>query len=98
MKILEVCDGIWDDTIEEAKQVWARTGNKIVRKFRCTSGYRAGRVVADPKQCSAPINMKKRMNFKKTKAKLGGKMARKARRTKRINPVSIKLKKLNRKR
>lgn len=81
--------------ITEAKQVWAKSGNKIVKKFRCTSGYRKGRIVSNPKQCNAPINIKKRQNFKKTKASLGGKMSRRASRTKRINPISIRLRKLN---
>ena len=35
--------------ITETKLVWARSGkNKLVRKFRCVAGKRAGRVVADP--------------------------------------------------
>ena len=61
-------------------------------------GPRKGRVVSKPAQCNAPINMKSRMNMKKTRARVGGKMARRARRTKRNNPTSQRLKRLNRRR
>lgn len=84
------------EPIVEAQLVWARKGNKLTRKFRCAVGQRAGRVVADPSQCSAPIDIKKRMNLKKTKAKMGARMARKAQKTKKFNPASKALKRLNR--
>lgn len=77
------------------KQVWAKSGQKIVRKYRCTSGNRQGRVVKSAAQCFSPIDMKKRLTFKKTKAKLGSKMIRKARKTKRLNPQSKKVRALN---
>jgi hypothetical protein len=47
-------------------------------------------------QCFAAPDIKKRMNMKKTKARLGGKMARKARKTKRTNPASKRVQSLNR--
>jgi len=84
------------EPVVEAQLVWARKGNKLTRKFRCAVGQRAGRVVADPSQCSAPIDIKKRMNLKKTKAKMGARMARKAQKTKKFNPASKALKRLNR--
>jgi hypothetical protein len=85
-----------EEPVMEAQLVWARKGNKLTRKFRCAVGQRAGRVVADPSQCSAPIDIKKRMNLKKTKAKMGARMARKAQKTKKFNPASKALKRLNR--
>jgi len=85
-----------DDNITEARMVWRRMGNKIKRAVRCTSGKRAGRVVANPSQCGAPIDIKKRMTLKRTKAKMGKRMIRKARRTKRFNPAAKRLKSLNR--
>mgnify|MGYP000311689545 FL=1 len=87
---------ISEEPVMEAQLVWARKGNKLTRKFRCEVGQRAGRVVADPSQCSAPIDIKKRMNLKKTKAKMGARMARKAQKTKKFNPASKALKRLNR--
>jgi len=82
-------------TITEARMVWRKSGNKLVRAVRCTSGRRKGRVVSTASQCSAPVDMKKRMTLKKTKAKFGKRLARKARRTKRINPTSKRLRRLN---
>ncbi len=82
--------------IAESRIVWARKGNKISRKFRCSSGPRAGRVVNDPSKCSSPINLKKRMTLRKTKAAKGNRMARKAKRTKRLNPMSKRVQRLNR--
>ena len=89
-------DEFVDEEIVEARMVWRRMGNKIKRAVRCTSGRRAGRVVANPSQCSAPVDIKKRMTLKRTKAKLGKRMIRKARRTKRFNPTAKRLKQLNR--
>ena len=92
MRIVEV------EEVMEAKMVWAKRGSKIVRKVRCTSGPRKGRMVSNAGQCSKPINLKKRMTLKKTRAKMGRRMARKAARTKRRNPVSKRVAKLNRRR
>jgi len=39
--------------------------------------------------------MKKRFQLKKTKARLGSKMARKAKKTKRFNPASKRVRALN---
>ena len=77
------------------KQVWAKRGQSVVRKYRCTSGNRKGRVVAQVSQCFKAPDIKKRITLKKTKARLGPRMARKARRTKRMNPVSRRVATLN---
>ena len=45
--------------VMEAKMVWAKRGNKIVRKVRCTSGPRKGRLVSNSGQCSKAINQRK---------------------------------------
>ena len=87
-----------EEILPEAAPVWARRQGKLRRMFRCASGRRKGRVVASPAQCFAPIDVKKRQTMRRTKAKYGQRMARKARRTKRIDPVSKKLRSLNRKR
>ena len=80
------------------KQIWGRRGKKLVRKYRCTMGGRKGRIVATPSQCFASPNVKAKMTMKRTRARLGTRMARKARRTKRINPASVALKRLNKRR
>lgn len=79
----------------EEKRVWARSGKKLVRKYRCTGGRRHGRIVAKIAQCFAAPDMKKKFTLKKTKARVGGRMTRKARRTKRVNPVSRRVQALN---
>ena len=89
------------DPIEEELdegQTWARSGKKVVRKYRCSSGPRKNRIVAKMQQCFAAPDVKKRMQFKKVKARLGGRLARKEKRTKRINPASRRVQALNRKR
>jgi len=92
MRIVEV------EGVMEAKMVWAKRGSKIVRKVRCTSGPRKGRMVSNAGQCSKPINLKKRMTLKKTRAKMGKRMARRAARTKRRSPISKRVARLNRRR
>ena len=89
-------DEIVEEEIFEARMVWRKMGKKIKRAVRCTTGRRKGRVVSNPAQCSAPINMKKRMVLKRTKAKMGKRLSRKANRTKRLNPASRRLRQLNR--
>lgn len=84
-----------DKPVLEAKLVWARKGKAITRKFRCTVGKRKGRVVSNPTQCSAPVDLKKRFTLKRTKAQKGARMARKAKRTKKFNPASKLVQRLN---
>ena len=72
-----------EEPIQEARMVWRRMGNKVKRAIRCTSGRRKGRVVSNASQCNAPIDMKKRLMLKRTKSRLGTRMARRAQRTKR---------------
>lgn len=79
----------------DESQVWARSGKKVVRKYRCTGGSRKGRVVSKMSQCFAAPDIKKRVQLKKTKARLGKRLARKAKRTKRINPASRRVAALN---
>lgn len=84
-----------EDLTEGARMVWARSGNKVVRKYRCTSEKRKGRVVSSPTQCNAPIDIKKRQEMRKTRAAKSSRMARKARKTKRFNPASKRIQSLN---
>lgn len=79
----------------DEKRVWAKSGKKVVRKYRCSGGTRHGRIVSKIQQCFAAPNMKKRFAMKRLKARIGGKMARKARRTKRVNSVSRRVSALN---
>lgn len=77
----------------DEKQIWARKGKSLVRKYRCMGGQRKNRIVATPSACFAPMDVKKRAVMKRTRARLSAKMARVAKRTKRTNPASIRLSK-----
>jgi hypothetical protein len=85
----------YNTIVTEAKVVFAKRGNSVTRKFRCTVGPRKGRVVANPSQCAAPINLKKRFILKRTKAAKGARMNKKAQRTKRLSPASRIVARLN---
>lgn len=80
----------------DEKQVWGRTGSKVVRKYRCVGGRRNGRVVKKMQQCYAPLDVKQSARFKRTRQRLSTPMAKKSKRTKRVNPASRRLKALNR--
>ena len=82
------------DQIDE-KQVWARSGKKVVRKYRCTGGRRHGRVVSNVTQCYAAPDIKKRTRLKITKARLGSRLGKKSKRTKRVNPASRRVQAMN---
>jgi len=91
-------DEFTEEPIFEARMVWRKIGNKIIRAVRCTSGRRKGRVVKTAGQCNKPIDFKKRLTIKKNKAKFGARMARRAQRTKRFNIKSKQVRALNRRR
>lgn len=80
----------------EVRVVWARSGDNVKRKVRCSFGPRKGRVVADVSQCTRPIDIQKRFVLRRTKLQKGPRMIRKAQKAKRINPASRKLNLLNR--
>jgi len=80
----------------EATQVWSKSGGKSVRKYRCTSGARKGRVMSSPSACNKPINVKKSTSFKKTKTKKLPQIKYKTGLTKRSNPAATRNVRLNR--
>tara|TARA_B100000809_G_scaffold210584_1_gene213950 strand:+ start:19 stop:306 length:288 start_codon:yes stop_codon:yes gene_type:complete len=85
----------YNTIISEAKVIFRKRGNKVVRAFRCTVGPRKGRPVASPMQCAAPINLKKRFVLRRTRAQKGARMMKKAQRTKRLSPASRIVARLN---
>ena len=87
---------LYNDSIEEGvTTIFGKTGNKTVRKYRCTSGTRKGRIVAKPATCNAPKNIKASNTLKKTRRSKGKTISIKSTRTKRTNPASQRLKRLN---
>jgi len=79
----------------DEKQVWARSGKKVVRKYRCVGGRRHGRIVAKMSQCFAAPDLKKSKRLKVTKARMGARIARKSKRTKKVNSASKRVQQLN---
>ena len=100
MRLNEFTNTSIDDQLDEAGMIFARSGKaggsvKTQQKFVCGSGPRAGKRVSKISQCFAPIDIKKRIQMKKTRAKTKIRQARKAKRTKRIDPSSLLTKILN---
>ena len=81
--------------INETRMAWGRSGNKVVRKYRCSIGRLKGKIVSSPGACFKAPDIKKRLKLKITKAKLKRRMQLKAKRTKRINPASKRVQALN---
>ena len=92
MQIAEV----YSQDLDEARLIFGRAGNKVVKKYRCTFGRKKGRIVSNPSVCGAPLDIKKRFTLKKTRARMGQRIIRKALRTKRFNPASRRVAKMNR--
>lgn len=95
MRLIEFVDPLELEDIAEHKMIWSRTGSKLKLKYRCASGPKAGRIVPDPKACSSAIDVAKRAQMKKTRAITKVRQARKAKKTKRVNPASKILARLN---
>tara|TARA_R110000851_G_scaffold34858_1_gene92268 strand:+ start:3465 stop:3830 length:366 start_codon:yes stop_codon:yes gene_type:complete len=80
---------------EGARSIWGRSGTKQVRKYRCTSGQRKGRIVAKAATCNAPINQTSRVTMKKTKRAKANKIKINTAKTKRTNTASRRLSRIN---
>jgi hypothetical protein len=86
---------IGEEVVTEAKRVWAKRGKKLKRMIRCTSGKKKGRTVASMGACSKAINIKKRFMMKRIRKRFNAKIVRKSQRTKKFNPLSKRLKSMN---
>lgn len=82
------------DLNEGANPSFKRTGNEIKRCYRCTSGPKKGKLVADPKECGRRKNPKKVRNGRKVAREKKGVRLRKTSITKRTT-LSKLLKRLN---
>jgi hypothetical protein len=88
MKLSEITEGV--------TQVWSNSNKgKAVRKYRCTSGPRKGRVVAKPGTCNAPKRMSSSVTLKKSKNRRGTQIKFKTHRTKQHKSGGIRVAKLN---
>tara|TARA_B100000963_G_scaffold361912_1_gene400822 strand:- start:1037 stop:1459 length:423 start_codon:yes stop_codon:yes gene_type:complete len=80
---------------EAVRTIWSRSGGKQVRKYRCTSGVRKGRIVARAATCNKPLNQKAKITLKKTKRRTPNRLQIRTAKTKRANPASKRLKRIN---
>jgi|TARA_B100001094_G_scaffold333443_1_gene412395 hypothetical protein len=81
--------------VQEAKIVYGKKGREVVRKYRCTFGRKKGRIVSNPSVCSAPLDIKKRFQMKKLRSRMGARLTRKIKFTKRFNPASRRVAAMN---
>ena len=79
----------------EATQVWSKKGGGSVRKYRCTTGIRKGRVMSSPAACSKPLNVHKSKSLKQTRSQKAPVMKFKSKIAKRSNPASKRNIRLN---
>lgn len=68
---------------EAAQRAFKREGKKIVRKYRCTTGMKEGKIVADPKSCATRKDPAKIRHGRKVARQKKGVRLRKAKITKR---------------
>lgn len=80
---------------EGATQIFSRSGGKIVRKYRCTTGQKKGRIVAKPQTCNTPIKISSKVSAKKARSRKSPLIRIRTRITKKTNPRSKFLTKLN---
>lgn len=81
--------------VEAPTRAWGKKGSSTSLKYRCTTGPRKGQVRASAAACMAPINIKKSATFKATKRAKGGNIKVKTAKTKRINPTSKRIARMN---
>jgi len=85
-----------NESITEFKRAFKRTKSGAGRlKFRCPTGPRKGRVVSKPSDCFKAPDPAKAAKMRLTRRRTGIRQARKARRTKRVNPFAKLVKQLN---
>jgi hypothetical protein len=82
--------------VTEHRMVFKRTKTgKPKLAWRCETGPRANRTVSKVSDCSAAPNMAQAQALKRTRAKTKIRQARRTKRTKRINPQSRLVRRLN---
>lgn len=86
---------ITDILTEGATQIYGRRGGKLVRKYRCTTGQKKGRIVAKPQTCNTPIRVSSKVSAKKARSRKSPLIKIRSRITKKTNPRSKLVSKLN---
>jgi hypothetical protein len=85
-----------DEFIGEHRMVWKRTKDGSIKlRWRCEGGFRNNRTVPKVSDCSASPDVAQAQRMKKTRQRTKVRQARKAKKTKRINPASKLMQRLN---
>jgi len=84
-----------EDAVNEHRMVWKSTKKGPKLAWRCTSGFRANRTVPDARDCGKPLDYAQRARMKVTRARTAKAQARKAKKTKKVNPTSKLIRKMN---
>lgn len=98
MLVSEITNGILTEAVQ---QIWGRTGGKdgtggkVVKKYRCTTGSRKGRIVATPTTCNAPKKISSMNTMKKVRRMRSTVSQVKSSRRKRAGAASQRLAKIN---
>jgi len=79
---------------EAAVRQFKKQGNKLVKKFRCLSGPKAGKLVSNPSGCGVRKDPKKVRNGRKVMRQKGAIINRKGQISKK-RAVSTQLKRIN---
>ena len=75
--------------------VWKSTKKGPKLAWRCTSGFRTNRTDPDARDCGEPLDYAQRARMKITRARTSKAQARKSKKTKKINPISKLIRKMN---
>ncbi len=87
-----------EEFVTEVRRAFKRSKTGAQKlQFRCPAGPRKGRIVKKPSDCYAAPNPAKAAKMKATRQKTKVRQARKARRTKMVNPYAKLMKQLNKK-
>jgi hypothetical protein len=73
---------------EAVERAFKRSGNQIVRVYKCVGGPKDGRRVSDPDECMKAINVNRRMAVKQSARKNAGKIQKAKAKTQMVNIVS----------
>ncbi len=73
---------------EAVERAFKRSGNQIVRVFKCVGGPKDGRRVSDPDQCLKAVNVNRRMAVKQAARKNAGKIQKSKTKNRMVNIVS----------
>lgn len=87
MKVAEITENIIP--------IWGRSKGKVVRKYRCTTGARKGRIVAKPSTCTAVKKVGSMLSMKKARRQRSAVSQVKASRRKRAGVASQRIASLN---